>query len=119
MTEYCSAADRVWHSVDVRGAQMGKSVVWEGDYGVRSAFFRMPAGLRIPPHDHSKWVQVMVLDGRMRVEQEGQEPREIGSGGIYFVTAGESHVETAVVDTLLLVTQGEDRPGFSAGSAPD
>lgn len=115
MTEYRSDEELTWETVDVRGASMGKAVVWEGDHDVRSAFFRMPAGLRIPPHDHSKWVQVMVLDGRMRVEQDGSAPREIATGGVYFVTPGETHVETALIETLLLVTQGEDRPGFPGG----
>lgn len=109
MTSYHLPDGLTWETVDVRGATMAKAVVWEGDYDVRSAFFRMPAGLVIPPHHHSKWVQVTVLEGRMRVEQDGRPPREVGPGGVYFVTADETHTETATVDTLLLVTQGEDR----------
>ena len=115
MTDYFEPDDMTWKAVDVRGATMRKSSVWEGEYGVRSAFFRMPEGLCIPAHDHSKWVQVAVIEGRMRVEQDGLAPREIGAGGIYFVTAGERHTETSLVDTLVLVTQGEDRPGVPGG----
>ena len=116
MTVYHLAEDLIWETVDVRGAKMEKAVVWEGDHDVRSAFFRMPAGLEIPPHEHKKWVQVMVLEGRMRVEQVGAPPRDIVAGGIYFVMPGETHVETAVDDCLVLVTQGEDRPGFAGGT---
>jgi quercetin dioxygenase-like cupin family protein len=106
-------AELSWSDVDVRGATMAKASVFEGDYDVRSAFFRMPAGCAVPPHDHSKWVQVMVLEGRMRVEQDGEPTQEVAAGGCYFVGAGETHSETAVEDTLVLVTQGEDRPGMS------
>jgi len=113
MTIYVGEADRRWQSVEVRGARMEKSPVFEGDYDVRSAYFRMPAGCSVPPHDHSKWVQVAVLAGRMRVEQDGRPPRVVGAGECYFVTAGETHVETALDDTLLLVTQGEDRPDMA------
>ena len=117
MTVYVAETGGEWTTVDVRGATMRKRNVFEGDYGVRSAFYEMPAGLRIPPHHHSKWVQVTVLKGRMRVEQDGKPERLVGAGGVYFVLADESHVETAIDDTLLLVTQGEDRPGWG-GAAP-
>jgi mannose-6-phosphate isomerase-like protein (cupin superfamily) len=52
----------------------------------------------------------MVLEGRMRIEQKGEPDREVAAGSCYFVEAGETHVETAVEDTLVQVTQGEDRP---------
>ena len=88
---------------------MQKAVVFEGDHDLRSAYFRMPAGCDIPPHDHAKWVQVTVLSGRMAVAQEGEPGREITAGGTYFVSPGETHAETALDDSLILVTQGEDR----------
>ena len=80
--------------------------------GLASAFFRMAAGCTIESHTHTKWVQVMVLDGCMRVTQENAVPFQAPSGSVYFVNPGFAHVETAMVDTLLLVTQGEDRPGW-------
>jgi hypothetical protein len=39
----------------------------------------------------------------------------IKAGGCYFVEAGDIHKETAVEDTMVLVTQGEDRPDFLDG----
>lgn len=110
MTIYTNESDEAWSTVDVRGTAMQKRVVWEGDYDIRSAFFNMPAGMRIEAHHHSKWVQVTVLEGRMRVEQDGQPVRRIAAGEVYFILAGETHAETAEIDTRLLVTQGEDRP---------
>jgi quercetin dioxygenase-like cupin family protein len=111
MTRYIDPGALQWTFVDVRGAVMEKGEVFEGGYDIRSAYFRMPAGLNVPSHNHSKWVQVVVLEGRMRVEQDDVPAREIGAGACYFVEAGETHVETAVEDTLVLVTQGEDRVG--------
>jgi quercetin dioxygenase-like cupin family protein len=110
MTIYTDEGNAEWTDVNVRGTVMAKRVVWEGDYGVRSAYFRMPAGMRIESHRHSQWVQVAVLEGRMRVEQADKPARSIGVGNVYFILAGETHAEIAEVDTLLLVTQGEDRP---------
>lgn len=109
MSSYLHLDELQWTDVDVFGATMSKASVFEGDYDVRSGFFRMPAGCAVPPHRHTKWVQVVVLEGTMRVEQEGELDREVTAGSCYFVEAGETHVETAVEDTLVLVTQGEDR----------
>jgi quercetin dioxygenase-like cupin family protein len=88
---------------------MDKAVVFEGAHDVRSAFFKMAAGCTIESHEHTKWVQVMVLDGCMLVCQQGAESFRARSGSVYFVSPGFQHVETAEVDSLLLVTQGEDR----------
>jgi quercetin dioxygenase-like cupin family protein len=102
-----------WKYVDVHGAKMEKAVLFEGDHGVRSAFFKMPAGLTIAHHTHTKWVQVMVLKGCMRVDQEGSDTINATSGSVYFLDPGHPHIETAVEDTIVLVTQGEDRPGWA------
>lgn len=91
---------------------MNKSVVWEGDHDTRSAFFRMPKGMSIPTHTHPKWVQVMVLQGEMEVKADKEGNVRISQGGCYFVEPGDTHMETATEDTLVLVTQGEDRPDF-------
>jgi quercetin dioxygenase-like cupin family protein len=99
-----------WQRAGVHGAPMEKVTLFEGGHGVRSAFFKMPAGLEIPQHTHTKWVQVMVLEGCMQVEQEGSEALRVESGGVYFLNPGYPHVETALVDTIVFVTQGEDRP---------
>ena len=86
---------------------MEKCPVFEGD-GMRSGLVRMASGCQIPDHHHSSWVQVAVISGRMRVEQDGSPVRIIPAGGVYFVSPGEDHVETAEVETILLVTRGED-----------
>jgi quercetin dioxygenase-like cupin family protein len=101
-----------WERVEVQGVPMDKAVVFEGAHDVRSAYFRMSAGCTIPAHRHTKWVQVMVLEGCMLVQQEGAETFRARQGSVYFVNPGFTHVETAEVECLLLVTQGEDRKGW-------
>lgn len=117
MTRYITAENMAWKKAPVRGGTiMQKCVVWEGEYNVRSAFFRMPEGMSIPQHTHPKWVQVMVLEGEIEVATERDGKLRIRSGECYFVESGDTHIETAVLDSLLLVTQDEDRPEFlSAG----
>lgn len=113
MSSYFPKDSLSWSKAPVRGGvDMEKSIIWEGDFDVRSAFFRMPKGMSIPRHTHPKWVQVMVLEGEMEVETEQDGLVRIAAGGCYFVEPGDTHRETAIEDTLVIVTQGEDRREF-------
>ena len=115
MSHYFLKEHLQWQQAPVRGGTvMSKSVVWEGNFAIRSAFFRMPAGMVIPRHTHPMWVQVMVIEGEMEIEADDGEKMNVAEGGCYFVEPEDSHVETAVADTLVLVTQAEDRPEFLA-----
>jgi quercetin dioxygenase-like cupin family protein len=91
-------------------------MIFEGDYDVLSAFYRMTEGQEIPEHTHTNWVQVMVLQGCVRVEQEGSDPIEAKAGSVYFVEPHHPHIETALTDTVVLVTQGEYRAGWENSS---
>ena len=114
MTKYLTAESMSWEEATVRGGTvMEKCVVWEGAHDVRSAFFRMPQGMTIPRHTHPKWVQVMVLQGEIEVETARDGTLKIGAGECYFVEPGDTHIEKAVLDSLVLVTQGEDRSEFT------
>ena len=104
MTTYREPESREWSSVMVRGTPMEECRVFHA-YGTQSALYRMAAGCRIPDHHHPRWVQVAVISGRMRVEQEASPPRLITAGGVYFVSPGEDHIEAAEVETVVLVTQ--------------
>ncbi len=104
MTSYYEPVGRVWSPISVRGTPMEMCPVFQ-DNGTRSALFRMPAGCTIPDHHHADWVQVAVMSGCMRVEQDGMPARTVPAGGVYFVSPGEDHVETAEVETVVLVTQ--------------
>jgi len=113
MSRYYPKESLYWERTIVpSGATMDKCIIWEGDIGVRSAFFRMPKGTSVPKHTHSKWVQVMVLEGEMEIKSEKDGTVKIAAGGCYFVESGDSHMETALKDSLVLVTQGEDRTEF-------
>jgi len=110
--QHLSFSTLKWHRLDVHGTEMDKAVLFEGGHDVRSAFYRMQPGQIIKRHTHTKWVQVAVFQGCMRVEQEGSEDIQADVGTVYFVNPHYPHVETALVETIILVTQGEDRPGW-------
>ena len=111
MTKYVTTKDQHWDTTDVRGAKVEKCLLWEGKYNVRSGLFRMPKGLAIPAHHHAYWVQVWVLSGKMQVEAVGSAAQTIAAGEYYFVEPGETHIETALEDTRLLVVAEENRAG--------
>lgn len=49
MSQYFPKDNLSWATAPVRGGvDMQKSIIWEGDFDVRSAFFRMPEGMSIP-----------------------------------------------------------------------
>jgi quercetin dioxygenase-like cupin family protein len=112
MQKFSSPDNRHWQAVDVRGTTMDKCVLWEGDHDTRAGLFRMPAGMQIEQHQHSRWVQVFVVEGAMRVEDADGETHSVSAGGYYFVEPGHSHTETAMVDSMVLVIQAEDREGM-------
>lgn len=101
-----------YETVTVHGSNMQKAVIFEGNYDVRSGFYRLAKGHVIRRHTHTKWVQVMVVNGCMKVEQEGSEVIHAQTGSVYFLDPHHPHTETATEETLVLVTQGEDRPGW-------
>jgi quercetin dioxygenase-like cupin family protein len=109
MTRYFPREDQQWHPIDVRGITMEACRLWEGDYNVESGLYRLPEGMTIPRHHHAFWCQVFVVVGAMRVREEGRGEHTIATGGCYFVEPGDTHTETALEDTLLLVICEEDR----------
>lgn len=118
MSKYFNVTDQVWDNADIVGVKMERCLLWSGGHGVISAFFRLPAGTCLPLHHHSGWVQILVLEGVMRVEPKGAGPRDIGRGGYYFVEPGDTHVETAVEDSLILVTVQRDNPSQAPTIVP-
>ncbi|WP_058499279.1 cupin domain-containing protein [Legionella gratiana] len=112
MTKYVTIEDQQWQQIDVRGVAMEACRLWEGNYNVRSGFFRMPKGMQIPIHHHDYWVQVFVMHGKMEVQAQGDDVHVITEGGYYFVEPGETHTETALEETLLLVVSEEERKDF-------
>jgi quercetin dioxygenase-like cupin family protein len=111
MTKYVTATDQRWEATEVRGVKMEKCLLWEGKHHVRSALYRMLKGTQLPSHHHAYWVQVFVISGKMQVEAVGSEAHTMAAGEYYFVEPGETHVETALEDTQLLVLAQEGREG--------
>lgn len=106
---HCRPDDLRFEDCDIYGTVLRKATVFEGAHQVRSAFFRMSRGDVIRDHEHRRWVQVMVVEGEIEVSQAGNAVTA-RAGEVYFLDPGHPHVETALADSLLLVTQGEDRP---------
>lgn len=100
MTKYVTADERSWFSASIRGQEMKGSTLWNEGHDVATRIFRMPKGMQIPLHKHEVWVQVVVLSGKMHVSIGD---RTVGPGGFYFVEPGDSHIETAVEDSEILV----------------
>jgi len=117
MTRYVTLEEQTWQPADVLGLQMDRCLLWEGQHGVFAGFFKMPRGMSIPAHRHPDWVQILVLSGKMQVE-EGANTRTIGAGDYYFVEPGDMHVETALEDTLLLVVAEDDRKATRGQPSP-
>jgi quercetin dioxygenase-like cupin family protein len=118
MPRYVNVTDRVWEDAEVVGVKMERCPLWGGDHGVMTGFFRMPAGTRLPRHHHGGWVQILVLEGAMRVEQQDAPSRDVGPGGWYFVEPGDTHVETAVEDAVIFVTLQRDDPSHAPVLVP-
>jgi quercetin dioxygenase-like cupin family protein len=108
-TKYVTLQDQTWQPGEVGGVPMETCALWEGKYNVRAGFLRVPKGLQTPPHHHAYWVSILVISGELHVEAVGAEAHTVAAGEYYFVEPGETHVETALEDTLLLVVKEEDR----------
>ncbi len=108
MSRYFLKNQLTWTQTKVRNKAIEKCSIWVGSLEVQSGFYCMPKGMSIPEHTHSSWVQVVVLEGEMQVETKEDGKISITAGGCYFVEPGDTHRETAVQDTLVLVTDGED-----------
>lgn len=108
---HCRPEAMRFEDCNIYGTVLRKATVFEGAHHVRSAFFRMSRGDVIRDHEHRRWVQVMVVAGAIEVSQANQRVTA-RAGEVYFLDPGHPHVETALEDSLLLVTQGEDRTGW-------
>lgn len=112
MAQYFLAEEADWIPYDVRGTVMDKRVLWEGGFDIRSAIYRMPAGMVTQEHQHDEWVQVMVIEGEMKVEPVGRDAVHVRDGGVYVLEPGDSHTETAVTDSLVFITQLDEHPRY-------
>ena len=118
MSKYVNATDQIWDTAEVVGHKMERCVLWPGEHEVFTGLFRMPAGMRLPLHHHPEWVQILVMEGKMQVEMKGAEPRVVEQGGYYFVEPGDSHVEMAVEDTVVLVVAQVSDAARAVAPAP-
>lgn len=117
MSKYVTRDEQAWEPADVLGIQMDRCLLWDGGQDVFAGLFRMPRGMTIPIHRHDQWVQILILSGKMRVEEQGKSCL-IGPGEYYFVEPGDAHVESALEDTLLLVVADVGRSTAQQSGSP-
>ncbi len=89
-----------------------RCLVWEGKYGMYSALFRMPKGGTFDKHTHPNWIQTVVLEGQLKVETEEDGTHFVRAGECYIIESDEPHIESAVEDSVVLITMAEDGGEF-------
>ncbi len=114
MGHYLTKENRKWEPVDVRGTMMDKAVIWGGGFDISSSLFRMSVGSVIKRHTHQHWVQVVVLEGEMQVDREEDGIVKVPAGGCYILTPGMTHEETALCETVVVVTQLNNHLDYTA-----
>ena len=122
MAKYITHSEMDWHDYsipmswgpDVEEHDMvaQRCLVWEGKYNLYSALFRMPKGGTFDEHTHPNWIQTVVLEGQLKVETKKDGTHLIGPGECYIIEPDEPHIESAVEDTLVLITKPEGREEF-------
>jgi len=87
----------------------GRYLQWtitDGEHGVRASMLRIPASYQYAMHEHVDWAQIVVMEGRIRIETADGTIHVVEAGGTYFVPPGERHVETMLEDCLVIVLTG-------------
>ena len=74
--------------------------------GVRSMIMRIPKGYEYRMHKHLDWTQVNIISGKIRIETDKREVNIVETGETYFVRSGETHIETMLEDSTVLVLTG-------------
>ena len=50
--------------------------------------------------------EVIIINGKIRIETDNKEVNIVETGETYFVRAGEAHIETMLEDSTVLVLTG-------------
>lgn len=103
MAKYINKQDREWKTVDIVGNQIEICELWH-DENVSTRIAPMPKGKDLGFHRHDTWVQVYVIQGKLKVKPDN---KLIEEGGYFFVEPGDEHSEVAIEDSLVLVIRDE------------
>jgi hypothetical protein len=81
--------------VDVEGMKGAQAAALWGDMkkGAHGTFIKWPSGFDTGWHRHSHLVRVVVVQGTLTIEPEGQAARDLGAGS-YFVDPANSRHRT-------------------------
>lgn len=106
MARVINPDDRTWIHENVVGHAIDRCKLWYDGHGVSFSLVNMPPDHRLSLHRHDSWVSVFVVSGAMKVETN-DEVQEVQTGGYYFVTPGEEHVETSLEQTTVMIVKAE------------
>ncbi|MCV7408196.1 hypothetical protein AWC05_18985 [Mycobacterium florentinum] len=112
MAKFVTTQDQRWASAYLAGFNVEECRLWDKG-NLFAGIFKLPKGFVFPHHSHRSWVQIFVLDGQIRVDLDGHEPKSISAGGYYFVEPGDPHVETVEEDLTAFVTTAENREALN------
>lgn len=69
--------------------------------------YQSSKGVQFTRHTHTDWVVVTVLTGKVEVSRNnGSEVHVYHPGDTYLVEPGETHIETSLADTEVVVVNG-------------
>lgn len=106
------AADAVkWGSAPAALPSGGQMAILSGDPGKPGLFtvrLKMPAGYKIPPHQHPHSEQVTVISGEMRFgtgeKLEENLAKRLGPGGFVDLPANVNHYAFVTVETVIQIS---------------
>ena len=114
MARYLTAAEMKWQDVEIPmtwadGVEPHDMIAEScmlstGEGGIYTAMFRMPKGYSFDMHLHATCVQSVVLQGQLQLETKQDGPRVFNAGECYIIEPDEPHVETALEDSVVLIT---------------
>jgi len=106
MSKYVTAAEQEWTTATIRSIwEMQSATLWNDGHDIATRIYRVPKGLHFERHRHYVFVQLFIVSGKYRIEQECVGERVLEAGDIAFVEPGDVHTETALEDTVILSTK--------------
>lgn len=91
--------------------------VWGPADGPQARFVRLPANTRLPPHEHTATVRVVVVSGTYVYALHGEPARRYGAGSFVLTPGGAAHV-AGCSDACVYFEELDAKPDFIPVPAP-
>ena len=69
--QFVTKAEQQWGSAKLGGFTVEECPLMQAEDTPYSGLFRLPTGFQFPHHAHGRWVQILVLGCKIRVEIDG------------------------------------------------